>query len=560
MTSHQTNGEACLRLLLIQPSHYDAEGYVIQWMRTFISSHVIMVINGILNDAVERGVLGSEVNFERRVIDEPTELVNHTKEIAWLRGATRAAVLLTGVQTSQYPRAVDLSRPFIDAGVPVIMGGFHVSGVFALTPNWEHGLADARATGITLYAGELEEGVDELLRDLWHGELKPLYNRLADSVALDSAPMPLLDLPTVGKTMRRLAGMDLGRGCPYLCTFCTVINVHGRKMRQRKPAAMADYVRRNYANGIRHYFVTDDNFARNQRWEPLLDELIRLREEEGIVLDIMIQVDLRAATIPRFVEKSVRAGCRRVLIGIESLRADNLENVHKKQNKRVEINRMILTWKRAGIITYPTFIIGLPNDTRERVLEDLRVIKEKLAVDIPAFALLTPYPGCKDHKQMLEAGTAMDLDFNRYDTEHAVADLPCHSRDEWQQFYREVWRGFYTFEHMERVLKRAMVSGLPVKEIFKSLAGYSVGSQLDAILPLGGGFVRRRLRTSRRPGLPVEPAWRFYPVRLWREAVYYSRLIVHMGRMYHMLWHAKREVARHGYHDESLVFEGGDDG
>ncbi|GAB6041520.1 B12-binding domain-containing radical SAM protein [Endothiovibrio diazotrophicus] len=542
-----------LRILLIQPSHYDAEGYVIQWWRTFTPGHVMMVINGILADAAGRGALGADVTIERRVIDEPTEVVRHRREIAWLRGAKRAAVFLTGVQTSQYPRAVDLARPFIAAGIPVVMGGFHVSGVLALTPDWDAGLRDAREAGIALYAGELEEGIDELLGDLWRGEVKPLYNHLADTPALDQAPLPDLDLPTVRHTVRHLAGMDLGRGCPYLCSFCTIINVHGRRMRERTVEGMRNYVKANWANGIRHYFITDDNFARNPQWEPLLDELIRLREEEGIALDILIQVDVRAASIPRFVEKTLRAGCGRIFLGIESLREDNLESVHKKQNKKVEINRMILTWKRAGAIIYPGFIFGLPNDDRKRVMEDLELIKNHLAVDIAAFAVLTPYPGCKDQQMMLAAGVEMDPDFNRYDTEHVVVDLPNHSRAEWQAIYHEVWRSYYSFEHMETVLKRAMVSDLPVKEVFKSLLGYSVGSQLDAILPLGGGLGRRRVRTDRRPGLPIVPAWRFYPAQWWGTARYYARLSVHMARMYRTLWRAKREVARHGYTDEALA-------
>ena len=547
-----TAANPALRILLIQPSHYDAEGYVIQWLRTFTPGHVMMVINGILSDAARRRALGPGVTIERRVIDEPTEVIRHPREIAWLRGGERAAVFLTGVQTSQYPRAVDLARPFVAAGIPVVMGGFHVSGVLALTPDWEMGLRDAREAGIALYAGELEEGIDELLGDLWRGEVKPLYDHLADTPALDRAPLPRLDLPTVRHTVRNLAGMDLGRGCPYLCSFCTIINVHGRRMRERTVEGMRDYVRANWVNGIGHYFITDDNFARNPQWEPLLDELIRLREAEGIELDILIQVDVRAAGIPRFVDKTIRAGCRRIFIGIESLREDNLESVHKKQNKKVEINRMILAWKRAGAITYPGFIFGLPNDDRGRVMEDLELIKHHLAVDIAAFALLTPYPGCKDHQMMSAAGVAMDPDFNRYDTEHVVVDLPHHSREEWQALYQEVWRSYYSFEHMERVLKRAMVSGLAVKEVFKSLLGYSVGSQLDSILPLGGGLGRRRVRTDRRPGLPIVPAWRFYPAQWWGTLRYHALLARHMARMYRMLWRAKREVTRHGYTDAAL--------
>lgn len=544
-----------LRLLLIQPSHYDAEGYVIQWWRTFTPGHVLMVVNGIVADAGKRGIPGADVMVERRVIDEPSRPVNHAAELRWLLEAKRCAVFLVGVQTSQYPRAVDLARPFRAAGVPVVMGGFHVSGVIALTPGWEPGLAAAREQGICLYAGELEKGIDALLGDLWRGEAKPLYNHLADQVALDTAPLPLLDLPTVRKTVRHLAGMDLGRGCPYLCTFCTIINVHGRRMRERTVAVMRDYVRENWANGIRHYFITDDNFARNPQWEALLDELIRLREEEGIRLDIIIQIDVRAAAIPRFVEKAVRAGCCRVFIGLESLHDDNLEDLHKKQNKNLAVNELMLTWKRAGAITYVGYLLGLPHDTRERILEDLEALKE-LAVDIPAFGLLTPYPGCKDHQRLVAAGVDMDPDFSLYDTEHAVTDLPHMSREEWQKLYDEVWRGFYSFEHMETVLKRAMVTGLPVKEVFKSLVGYSIGAQIDHILPLGGGLGRRRVRTSRRHGLPVEPAWRFYPEHWRRIAVRGMRIGLHVLRMYRLLWRAKRAVARYGYSDAALASGG----
>jgi len=544
-----------LRLLLIQPSHYDEEGYVIQWWRAFTPGHVLMVVNGIVADASERQVLGPAVTIEQKVIDEATTPVHATRELRWLQDAERAAVLLVGVQTSEYPRAVDLARPFRTAGIPVIMGGFHVSGCLALTPDWEEGLAAAREQGISLYAGELENGVDELLSNLWHGELAPLYNRLADRVDLSNAPMARLDLPTVRKTLRHLAGMDLGRGCPYLCSFCTIINVHGRRMRERTVETLRDYVRANWAHGVRHYFITDDNFARNPQWEPLLDELIRLREEEGMRLDIIIQIDARAASIPRFVDKAVRAGCGRVFIGLESLRDDNLEDMHKKQNKNLAVNELMLTWKRAGAITYVGYILGLPHDDRERVLEDLEMLKQRIAVDIPAFGLLTPYPGCKDHQRLLEAGVSMDADFTRYDTEHAVVDLPGMSRAEWQALYFEVWRGFYTYEHMETVLKRALVSGLPVKEVFKSLVGYSIGAHFDHILPLGAGLGRRRIRTSRRSGLPIVPAWRFHPDHWWRTAVHAARLTRHILRMHLILRKAMREVARHGYTDTALQAE-----
>ena len=541
-----------LRLLLIKPSHYDDDGYVIQWWRNLVPAQTLAVLNGILGDAATRKVLGDGVAIECRLIDETASVVHTRRELRWLQGAEHAALLLVGVQTNQYPRAVDIARPFVEAGVPAIMGGFHVSGVLAMTPDWAHGLAAARELDITLYAGELEEGIDELLSDLWRNELKPLYNHLDRLVDLEKAPPPLIDPATTGKTLRRMAGIDLGRGCPYLCSFCTIINVQGRRPRQRPAKVAADYVRRCAGQGVRDFIVSDDNFARNQNWEAILDELIQLREVEKIPLDLFIQVDIRAAAIPRFVEKAIRAGCRRVFIGIESVRDDNLLEMRKKQNKRAELQEMVLTWKRAGAIVYAGYIIGLPNDTPERVAEDVRFLMEEVAIDVPELYILTPLPGSEDHQRLLAQGVAMDEDLNRYDTEHAVIDHPHMSRERWEALYWQVWEWYFAPEHVARVLKRAMASGLSVKDVFKSLLGFYAAVRYDRVHPLQSGMLRRKVRTSRRPGLPIEPAWRYHPLR-WLEILrLQGRLIAYSWRMYRLYWRVKGEFRREGYREAML--------
>ncbi len=72
-----------------------------------------------------------------------------------------------------------------------------------------------------------------------------------------------------------------GRGCPYQCSFCTIINVQGRKSRFRTADDLERIVRENYAQGIKRFFITDDNFARNTNWEALFDRIIELREKRG---------------------------------------------------------------------------------------------------------------------------------------------------------------------------------------------------------------------------------------------------------------------------------------
>src|SRR4029450_8946305 len=92
-------------------------------------------------------------------------------------------------------------------------------------------------------------------------------------------------------TSGSLSSVDLGRGCPYQCSFCTIINVQGRKSRFRSPDALEAIIRENHAQGIKRFFITDDNFARNREWEPLFDRMIALREEHDFKIGFTIQVD-----------------------------------------------------------------------------------------------------------------------------------------------------------------------------------------------------------------------------------------------------------------------------
>ena len=258
------------------------------------------------------------------------------------------------------------------------------------------------------------------------------------------AAPPFLPVDFVRRTIGNVTSFDAGRGCPFQCSFCTIINVQGRKSRYRSPDSVEQIIRMNYAQGVNRFFITDDNFARNKEWEAIYDRIIKLREVDGLNLGLCIQVDTLCHRIPNFIDKSKRAGVTRVFIGLENINPANLIAAKKRQNKITEYRRMLLEWKRVGIITYAGYILGFRADTPESIRHDLEIIKKELPLDMLEFFILTPLPGSEDHKVLHEKGVWMDPDMNKYDVEHVVTAHGKMTEDEWRHAYRTAWDIYYT--------------------------------------------------------------------------------------------------------------------
>jgi hypothetical protein len=503
-------------LVLIKPTHYDDDGYPIRWYRAAIPSNTLAALYSLAEDARRRHVLGRDIDIRLHTFDETNQRVRPGRIIRAIRRAGgRALIGLVGVQSNQFPRAMDLARPFRAAGLPVCIGGFHVSGCLAMLPEMPPELVEAQSLGISFFAGEAEGGrLDQVLRDAWNGELRPIYNHLNDLPGLDAEPLPLLPRRHVRRIAHSFSSFDLGRGCPYQCSFCTIINVQGRKSRFRTPDDLELAIRANHARGIRRFFITDDNLARNRNWEALFDRMIRLRQEEGIKLNLMIQVDTLCHRIPNFIEKAAQAGVRRVFIGLENINPDNLITTKKHQNKITEYRVMLQKWREHGMITYAGYITGFPADTKESILRDIEIIKRELPLDLLELFYLTPLPGSEDHRNLWRDGTWMDPDLNKYDLSHRVTHHPRMSDGEWEEAYRAAWESFYSYDHIRTILRRAAANprGRP-RTIVIALAWFKLAVLYEGVHPLESGAFRRRGRRERRPSLPRAGVAEFYPRR-----------------------------------------------
>jgi len=543
------------QLVLIKPSHYDDDGYVIQWVRSGIPSNSLASAYSLTRDAAQRQVLGPDISIAISALDETNTRVRIKDIIAQFKEHDGFGMVgLIGAQSNQFPRTLDIARPLRAAGIQVVIGGFHVSGCLAMLPEMQPDLQAALDMGCILFAGEAEEGrIDKVLQDAAHGTLAPIYNHMNELPALESTPTPYLPPEVLKRTLDHYASFDAGRGCPFQCSFCTIINVQGRKSRRRSPDDIEHLIREHYDQGFRWFFVTDDNFARNKDWEQIFDRIILLRERDGIAIKMVIQVDTLCHKIPNFVDKAARAGVKKVFLGLENINPANLLAAKKRQNKITEYRKMILAWKAARVITYAGYILGFPADTAESIREDIEIIKKELPLDILEFFCLTPLPGSEDHKVLDSKGIWMDPDMNKYDLEHVVTGHAKMSKAEWEGIYAEAWKIYYTPEHIKTILQRAAVFDLGISHLTGLLWIFSRASELERVHPLQSGLFRRKYRTDRRSSMPVEPIWKFYPKLVWEVAAKHARGLWHYLEIDRMRRAIQKDSQHKNYFDPSLA-------
>src|SRR4030095_6588383 len=143
------------------------------------------------------------------------------------------------------------------------------------------------------------------------------------------------------------------------------------------------------------------------------------------------------------------------------------------------------------------------------------IIKKELPIDILEFFYLTPLPGSEDHKKLYLSGVPMDPDMNKYDLEHACTAHPIMSKETWMQVYRDAWARYYTDEHVETSMRRAVVTGLNRTKVLDSATVFSGAVRIEGVHPLQFGFIRRKIRTQRRHGMRILNPLFFYPWRAY---------------------------------------------
>jgi hypothetical protein len=533
---------------LIKPTSYDDEGFPYTFARGVLPSNSLAVLYALTRQELER-LLPAGVKSEIHVFDE--YVIRHMKAAERLlqRFPEEGTCLIAGmvaVQTSQYPRACNLIKAWQARGATCVIGGFHISGIITMM----HDGVNDPGRGDIPCPGRMPEDVQQLMDQgaiIFHGEAEAHWGHaLADIIAGDPKPIyrggrpsftnaPLPEYPPgyfKNSFATNLRTFDTSRGCPFACSFCTIINVQGRHPRERDPAAIIAEVERLCAEeksrnphkrnvsgykGSANFFFTDDNFARSHCWKPLLQGLAAMRRQ-GYNLSFMIEADLACDKDKTFIPLLAEAGCSQIFQGVESMNPANLEAAHKNQNNVAQYRELWWTCHAHGIVVHAAYIIGFPHDTPESMREDVQKLVD-MGADQVSFFMLTPLPGSEDWIRAVVAGAPLEPDYNQYDSFHAVCDHPLMSQEEWLNIYQEAWRKFYSASNMITALKRCR-SGNDRLGLLANMVWYRWAFTTERTHPMIAGFYKVRRYRQRRPGASPLSYPRFLIQEVWRHLRY----------------------------------------
>ena len=330
---------------------------------------------------------------------------------------------LVGISTitPTAPRAYAIADRIREMGIPVIMGGPHVTYLaeealghadFVIRGEGEQALMeliDARENG-----GDYSE-VSNLSyrkdREIIHNPKQPPADNL-DSLPYPDFSLLKRDQPTKGG--RSTIPVLTSRGCPFDCSFCSVTGMFGKKYRFRSAENVLVELRQ-YNSRRNMIFFYDDNFTANRkRTKELLEGMIR----EKFKFHWTTQVRADVAKDVDLVRLMKRAGCHTLYIGFETVNPDSLEEMKKKQTVE-EITQAVKVLRKNRIHIHGMFVYGFDHDDWKTVKKTVRFAK-KAKLNTTQFLILTPAPGSEFYEKVDSENRIQFRDWTLYDGHHAV--------------------------------------------------------------------------------------------------------------------------------------------
>jgi radical SAM superfamily enzyme YgiQ (UPF0313 family) len=393
-----------------------------------------------------KALVPPEINARVECIDEGIADVDLN-----LAGDLIGMTVITGTA----PRAYQLAAHFRQRGIPVVLGGPHVT----LVPD------EAQSHADSIVVGYAEEEWPRLLRDFVAGQLKRRYTQSPD---LDLAGYPLPDRKVLPRWRYLTADVfEATRGCIHNCSFCVVPAAWGRKPLQKPVEEVVADLRRQRA---RRAIFIDLNLIADKHYATRLCEALTPLKIQWYGLATTLLCD----DLP-LLDLMAKSGCRGLLMGLESLSPRNLGDNHKAFNNPDKYFQVVQRLHERRIALQGCFVFGLDDDTPEVFLKTAQFAVDA-RIDLPRFAIVTPFPGTGLYNRLVSEGRILTRNWELYDGQHVVFHPAQMTVEELQRGTEAAWKFAYSWKSIARRL------------------WHSPGSPLLALLTnLGYRYYARRL-------------------------------------------------------------------
>lgn len=336
------------------------------------------------------------------------------------------------VITGTAKRAYELAAEFRKRGKTVVLGGPHVT----LVPD------DAQAHADAIVVGYAEDEWPRLLRDFAKGAIKPRYT-MAEGLDIGGRPLPRREVLPRWKFLTSNV-FEATRGCIHNCSFCVVPSAWGRKPWQKPPEEIVEDIRRQ---GARQALFIDLNLISDREYAHRLFEALLPLKIQWYGLSTTLLCD----DIP-LLDLASRSGCRGLLMGLESVTKGNLRNNSKTFNDPAKYHQVVERLHQRSIALQGCFVFGLDEDGPD-VFERTAQFALDAKIDLPRFAVVTPFPGTPLFRQLDGEGRLLHKDWQYYDAQHVVFQPAHMSCEELQLGTERAWKMCYSWSGMWHRLK-----------------------------------------------------------------------------------------------------------
>lgn len=402
------------KILFIQPTPYDTEKRLIKKKKLYFVGLALPLLAAL-----------TPADWEVEMCLETIEEVPFS---------TDAEVIAISSMGHAVIRTIDIAKAFKEMGKTVLLGGYMVS----LMPE------EAKKYCDSVIIGDAEEVWHEVLEDIEGGTLKSFYQKELSKLEY---PVPRYDL-LINKAIGDFLPVQAGRGCPNVCSFCSVYCLYKTKYYKRPIEDVVRDIKEVKRLGFKKFLLLDDNILADKAY---LKELCH--EIKQLKMTWLSQCSIEIGKDEELLKLVSESGCIALSFGIESISQESLNSMNKSWAKVGEYSELLSRIRNAGIDVSTEMVVGADGDTVESILATSKFIEDNKVV-VPRFYILTPIPGTQFHDEMKQQNRICNDEIYSYNGTEAVHIPKNMTPEELTEAYWKLYNDVFTIKN---IVKRTLL-------------------------------------------------------------------------------------------------------